>query len=85
MGVGRRLMDAVVAMNVLKQWVHLFFHQDPDDLVVTVIRCPVHGSGATGLRRIGHWLEVVLLFFVVVGGVLSLLLLFVFQVRLVLN
>ena len=79
-------MDAIVAVLVLYEWIHLLFHKDPDDLVVAVVASPVHWRRAAYLGCILHRLEVVLFFiffsFVIVG---SFLLLFVLKMRLMLD
>ena len=65
LGVSGSLMDAVIAINVLHQRIHLLLHQDPDDLMVAMVTGPVHGRGATKFGWVGHRLKVVLLFVIV--------------------
>lgn len=83
--VGSSLMNTVVTMDVLKERVHALLLEDPDNLVVAVVRGPVHGRRTTRLGGVGDRLEVVLLLFFIIIGVLGLLLLLVLQVSLVLD
>ena len=43
LGVRGSLMDAIIAVNILHQRIHLLLHQDPDYFMVTVVTGPVHG------------------------------------------
>ena len=65
LGISRGLMNAVVAVDIDREWVHANLHEQPNDLDVSMVTRPMHRRVPADFSWVGLWDKVIDFLFVV--------------------